>query len=162
MMIEMSPAEAREEAAANLERLIVAHAAELVMEQATSEVNGWLERAGVAYRVPADDSRLTDAVVELATAHNQAHKRDLAGLADDGGFLAAAVRLNARAMESVQHRILAGAMEQHVKSIESDLVKAVEKYRALIQLGVKHFGEAAADDWLPAPETAALFGVGSC
>lgn len=156
-MNEMNPVEAREEAAANLDRLITARGADILMEQATAEINVWLERFKVAYRVPADDERLTDAVIELAIAHNQAHKRDLAGLPDDGGFLAAAVCLNARALEVVQHRIVSTSMEQHVRSIESDLVKAFSNYLEFNQLGVKHFGEAAADDWLPAPATAALF-----
>ena len=150
------------EEAARLETLIVARAADLIMERATAEINGQLKRLKVAYSVPADDARLTDAVIELAIAHNQAHKRDLAGLPDDGGFLAAAVRLNARALEIVQHRIVSASMEQHVQSIESDLVKAVAKYREINQLGVKHFGEAAADEWIPSPETAALFGMASC
>lgn len=158
MMEAVNPAEAREEAAATLDRLITAHGADMVMAQSTAELNALLESFGVAYRVEADDARLTEVCVELGIAHNQAHKRDLAGLPDDGGFLAAAVRLNAH-VAAVQHRILAGAMEQHVKSIESDLVKAVAKYRKLNELGVRSFGEAAADDWLPDPATAALFGV---
>lgn len=147
------------EVAAPIETLIVARNADLIMERATAELNGYLERFKVAYRVPADEPRLTGACVDLAHARNEAYKRDVGELPGDGGIWAAAVRFNVRALEVVQHRILQEATAEHVKSIESDLVKAVEKFRKINQLGVRHFGEDV-EDWQPAPSTSELFCIG--
>jgi len=155
----VNPAEAREEAAANLEKLILASAADMLMSQVTSEFNTLLERLGVEYRAPADEPRLTDVVIDLGYTHNEQCKRDVGMLPDDGGIWAAAVRLNARAVEVMQHRIVQAALEQHVRAVELDLVKAVSEYRELNQRGAKHLG-ADVEDWIPSPETAALFGLG--
>jgi hypothetical protein len=86
MMNEINPAVTREEEAARLEALILARAADMIMGRATTEINGRLERLGVAYRVPANYAQLTNAVVDLAYAHNEAYKRDVCMLLpDDGG-----------------------------------------------------------------------------
>ena len=78
----------------------------------------------------------------------------------DGGMWAAAGRLNARALEVAQHLIIAGALAEHVESMEADLVKAVGVLRGLNLIGAKHLGDVAACDWLPQPATAELFGLG--
>ncbi|SOE59149.1 hypothetical protein SAMN05414139_01482 [Burkholderia sp. D7] len=148
------------EEAARLETLIVARASDLIAEQAAANMNFALAHFGVVQRIDSNDPRITDAVVELAFAHDAAHKRDLAGLPDEGGFFAAAERLCARALHVVSHRIVMDAMEAHVKAAELALREAVAAFRALNRIGVAQLGEAVADDYLPAPETAALFGVG--
>jgi len=140
-----------------LETLIVARAADMIAEQTAASINAGLERFGVAYRVDANDPRLVDSVVELAIAHNEAHKRELAWLPDAGVF-SAAERLCARALVQA-HRIVSDALEAHVKAAERALVESVAAYREVNRIAVKNLGEAAADDWLPAPETAELFGV---
>lgn len=138
----------------------VARAADVIMARATAEVNNWLGFFGVSYRAPAIDARLTDAVVDLAYSRNELSKRAV-NATGDVGVWAEDVQRKASAVAAVQHRVVTDALGQHVRSIESDLVKAVSQYRALNQLGGKKFGEAVTDDWLPTPETAALFGLGA-
>lgn len=67
---------ARDEAAENLAAQIVHRAAEIIASDAADVINAGLERFGVAYRVAADDSRLADESVNLAAAHDAAHRHE--------------------------------------------------------------------------------------
>jgi len=149
----------REEAAAILDQAIVHAAAEAIGALTVEGINAGLERFGVAYRVQADDARLTGAVRELAVSHNQEHKRDLAGLPDDLGVFAAATRMNTRALDMTAHRIVADALEEHVRAAERQLIEAVATLREASRIGVKHLGEVAFADWIPSGQCAELFGV---
>src|SRR5260370_21108790 len=74
-MIEvMNQAVTQEQAAANLDAMIVQAASDLIGERTAATINAGLSRFGVAYRVQADDARLTDATIDLATAQDAAHK----------------------------------------------------------------------------------------